>query len=87
MPESKTDKIMNIATKRGFFFPSGEIYASKAGFWTYGHLGTLLKHKFEEIWRNYFLGLNENYYEIEIQIFWLKKFSKVLVTWNIFQTL
>jgi len=65
MPESKTDKIMNIATKRGFFFPSGEIYASKAGFWTYGHLGTLLKHKFEEIWRNYFLGLNENYYEIE----------------------
>ena len=65
MPESKTDKIMNIATKRGFFFPSGEIYASKAGFWTYGHLGTLLKHKFEDIWRNYFLSLNENYYEIE----------------------
>ena len=65
MPESKTDKIMNIATKRGFFFPSGEIYNSKAGFWTYGHLGTLLKHKFEDLWRNYFLNLNENYYEIE----------------------
>ncbi|MEK6862971.1 MAG: glycine--tRNA ligase [Nanoarchaeota archaeon] len=65
MPESKTDKIMNIATKRGFFFPSGEIYSSKAGFWTYGHLGTLLKHKFEDIWRNYFLSLDEYYYEIE----------------------
>ncbi len=65
MPESKTDKIMNIATKRGFFFPSGEIYNSKAGFWTYGHLGTLLKHKFENIWRDYFLNLNENYYEID----------------------
>jgi len=65
MPESKQDKIMNIATKRGFFFPSGEIYSSKAGFWTYGHLGTLLKHKFENIWRDYFLSLNENYYEIE----------------------
>ena len=65
MPESKTDKIMSIATKRGFFFPSGEIYNSKAGFWTYGHLGTLLKHKFEDIWRDYFLNLNENYYEIE----------------------
>jgi len=65
MPESKTDKIMNIATKRGFFFPSGEIYNSKAGFWTYGHLGTLFKHNFENLWRNYFLNLNENYYEIE----------------------
>jgi len=65
MPESKSDKIMNIATKRGFFFPSGEIYNSKAGFWTYGHLGTLLKHKFENIWRDYFLSLDDNYYEIE----------------------
>ena len=65
MPESKSDKIMSIATKRGFFFPSGEIYNSKAGFWTYGHLGTLIKHKFENLWRDYFLGLNENYYEIE----------------------
>ena len=65
MAESKADKIMNIATKRGFFFPSGEIYATKAGFWTYGHLGTLFKHKFENIWRDYFLNLAENYYEIE----------------------
>src|SRR3990167_2681017 len=65
MPESKTDKIMSIATKRGFFFPSGEIYSSKSGFWTYGHLGTLIKHNFEDLWRNYFLGLSENYYEIE----------------------
>src|SRR3989344_2357919 len=65
MPESKTDKIMSIATKRGFFFPSGEIYSSKSGFWTYGHLGTLIKHNFENIWRNYFLSLSENYYEIE----------------------
>jgi glycyl-tRNA synthetase len=65
MPESKQDKIMSIATKRGFFFPSGEIYNSKSGFWTYGHLGTILKHKFENIWRTYFLNLDENYYEIE----------------------
>ena len=65
MPETKQDKIMNIVTKRGFFFPSGEIYASRAGFWTYGHLGTLLKHNFENLWRDYFLNLSENYYEID----------------------
>jgi glycyl-tRNA synthetase len=62
---SKTEKITNIATKRGFFFPSGEIYSIKAGFWTYGHLGTLMKHKWENLWRNYFLSLHPNYYEIE----------------------
>ena len=61
----KSDDILNIATKRGFFFPSGEIYGAKAGFWTYGHLGTIMKHKFENLWRNYFLKLNDNYFEIE----------------------
>ena len=61
----KSDDILNIATKRGFFFPSGEIYGAKAGFWTYGHLGTLMKHKFENLWRNYFLKLDDNYFEIE----------------------
>lgn len=63
--ENKTEKVMNIATKRGFFYPSAEIYGAKAGFWTYGHLGTLLKHNWENLWREYFLGLADNYYEIE----------------------
>jgi len=61
----KSDDILNIATKRGFFFPSGEIYGAKAGFWTYGHLGTIIKHKFENLWRNYFLKLDDNYFEID----------------------
>src|SRR3989338_89254 len=62
---SRADDILNIATKRGFFFPSGEIYGAKAGFWTYGHLGTIMKHKFENMWRNFFLGLSDDYFEIE----------------------
>lgn len=62
---TKTEKITNIAAKRGFFFPSGEIYNPIAGFWTYGHLGTLMKHKWEDLWRDYFLRLDANYYEIE----------------------
>jgi len=61
----KAEKILNIATKRGFYFPSAEIYGGKAGLWTYGHLGTLMKRKFENIWRDYFLKLNSNYFEIE----------------------
>ena len=62
---SKTEKIMSIAQNRGFFYPSGEIYSIKAGFWTYGHLGTLLKQRWENLWRETFLGLNPNYYEID----------------------
>ncbi len=62
---TKADLITNIAIKRGFFFPTAEIYNAKAGFWTYGHLGTLIKRKFENLWRLYFLGLNDNYFEIE----------------------
>ena len=62
---NKSDTIMMIAAKRGFFYPSAEIYGAKAGFWTYGHLGTRLKHNWENLWRNYFLGLSRSYFEID----------------------
>ncbi|MFA5887378.1 MAG: glycine--tRNA ligase [Candidatus Nanoarchaeia archaeon] len=62
---NKSDTIMTIAAKRGFFYPSAEIYGAKAGFWTYGHMGTRLKHNWENLWRKYFLGLSKIYFEIE----------------------
>ncbi len=62
---TKAEKIINIATKRGFFFPTAEIYKAKAGFWTYGHLGFLVKRKWENLWRNFFLSLDDNYFEID----------------------
>jgi len=45
------EDIMTIAEKRGFFFPSSEIYGSMAGFWEYGPLGVALKNRFVELWR------------------------------------
>lgn len=51
--------------KKGFIYPSSEIYGGLAGFYDYGHLGTLLKQKFENAWRDYFLGLSRNYVEID----------------------
>ena len=59
------DKVEDIAKRRGFFFPSAEIYGSMSGFYDYGHVGTLMKRKFENLWRKYFLALGENFYEIE----------------------
>src|SRR3989338_3498423 len=63
--KSRSEKIMDIVTKRGFIYPSSEIYGSKAGFWTYGSLGTKIKHKWENLWKSYFLSLNTNFYEID----------------------
>jgi len=62
---TRSEKILTIAERRGFFYPSAEIYGAAAGFWTYGHLGTLLKHKWENLWRDTFLKLNTNYFEID----------------------
>lgn len=63
--ESRIELIESLAKKRGFFFPSSEIYGGVAGFYDYGSNGTLLKRKFENLWRKYFLGLNGNFFEIE----------------------
>jgi glycyl-tRNA synthetase len=58
------DTVENIAKRRGFFFISDEIYGGSAGFYTYGHLGTLMKRKLENLWRNFFLD-EDNFYEID----------------------
>jgi glycyl-tRNA synthetase len=61
----KSDEIFSIASNRGFFFKTAEIYGGKKGFYTYGHLGKALKNKFEKLWKKYFLSLNDNFYEIQ----------------------
>ena len=65
MEENKAEQISAIASKRGFFHQTAEIYGGKAGFFSYGHLGKLLKSRFENLWRKYFLSLNDNFYEIQ----------------------
>ncbi|MFH1275911.1 MAG: glycine--tRNA ligase [Candidatus Woesearchaeota archaeon] len=60
-----TQELATFAKKKGFIYPSSEIYGGLSGFYDYGHLGTKLKKNFENIWRKYFLELNDNFYEIE----------------------
>jgi len=55
--------VEEIAKRRGFFWKSSEIYGGLAGLYDYGHLGTLVKRKWENLWRNFFL--KGNFYEIE----------------------
>lgn len=61
----KLDEITKIAMTKGFFFQTAEIYGGNAGFYTYGHLGKLLKSNWEDLWRKYFLLLDNNFYEIQ----------------------
>jgi len=50
---------------KGFFYESQSIYGSRSGFYDYGSLGTLLKRRFENLWRIYFGKLFDNIYEIQ----------------------
>jgi len=61
----EADKIFDVARRRGFFFASSEIYGGFSGFYDYGNIGTLLKHKIEKGWRKFFLGLSDSFFEIE----------------------
>ncbi|MDH3353012.1 MAG: glycine--tRNA ligase [Nanoarchaeota archaeon] len=63
--ETKTEKIFSMASNRGFFFNTANIYGGKAGFFTYGHLGKSLKNNWESLWKKHFLNLNENFHEIQ----------------------
>lgn len=58
------EKIEDIAKRRGFFWPAAEIHGGLSGFYDYGHLGALTKRKWENLWRSYFLLLDDNFYEI-----------------------
>src|SRR4029077_12571540 len=44
------EKIVNLAKRRGFIFPSGELYGGLGGFWDWGPLGLKLKNNIKEAW-------------------------------------
>jgi len=58
------ERVTELARRRGFIWPSSEIYGSVAGFFDYGPLGALMKRRIEEIWRDFYV-IREGYYEIE----------------------
>ena len=49
------DKVMTLCKRRGFFYPSFEIYGGIAGFYDYGPLGSQLKNNIENIWREFYV--------------------------------
>jgi len=48
MPDMET--IVSLCKRRGFIFPSSEIYGGIGGFWDYGPLGVELKNNIKRAW-------------------------------------
>lgn len=63
-PRTKYENISEIAKRRGFFWPSFEIYGGLSGFITYGDLGTKLRRNIENLWKEYFVR-KQGFLEIE----------------------
>ena len=47
------DELANFCKRKGFVYPSGEIYGGIAGFWDYGPLGVELKNNLKNAWWKY----------------------------------
>jgi len=58
------EKVMDLAKRRGFIWPTSECYGAVAGFIDYGPLGAMMKRRVENIWRDFYV-IQEGYYEIE----------------------
>ncbi|MFQ5892584.1 MAG: glycine--tRNA ligase, partial [Candidatus Methanofastidiosia archaeon] len=56
--------VTEIALRRGFIFPSAEIYGGIAGFYDFGPLGFMLKKKLQNFWEEFFVR-SEGAYQIE----------------------
>jgi len=64
---SKYENILNFCFKKGYFYPSNEIYESVAGFYDYGPIGARIKRKIVDIWRNIFID-RTGFHEVESTI-------------------
>ena len=53
--EDKANKISELAKRRGFFWPSSEIYGGVGGFFTFGDLGVKIRDKIIDLWKDIFV--------------------------------
>jgi glycyl-tRNA synthetase len=62
------DLIVSLAKRRGFVFPSSEIYGGMAGFWDYGPLGVELKRNIEAAWWRHVVTLRDDVVGLDASI-------------------
>jgi glycyl-tRNA synthetase len=83
------DKIISLAKRRGFIYPSSEIYGGLANAWDFGPLGVELKNNIKQLWWRFFVHARDDMYGLDAALLmnpktWeasghLKGFSDALV--------
>ena len=68
MPAQNFDVIASLSKRRGFIFPSSEIYGGMAGFWDYGPLGVALKNNVKAAWWRHTVQLRDDVEGIDAAI-------------------
>ena len=58
-------KIVSLAKRKGFVFPSSEIYGGIESVWDYGPLGALMRENIRREWRKRFVQQRDNIVPIE----------------------
>jgi len=63
------DKIVSLCKRRGFVFPSSEIYGGLGAIYDYGHYGTLLKNNIRDAWWRHMVQLRDDVVGLDSAIF------------------
>lgn len=69
MTNTTLDKITALAKRRGFAYPSSDIYGGLANTWDFGHYGVLLKNNIRDAWWKRFLLDRDDMVGLEASIF------------------
>ncbi|MFP4300713.1 MAG: glycine--tRNA ligase [Alkalispirochaetaceae bacterium] len=68
MSEVTLDKIVSLCKRRGFVFPSSEIYGGLTSAWDYGPLGVELKKRLQDFWWKEMTQLHDNIVGLDASI-------------------
>lgn len=68
-PQEKMEKVLSLTKRRGFVFPSSEIYGGFAAVYDYGHYGTLLKNNVRDAWLKHMVQLRDDVVGLDSAIF------------------
>jgi len=63
-----TQKIISLTKRRGFIFPSSEIYGGIGGFYDYGPLGVELKNNIKHVWWRAMVQARDDVYGLDASI-------------------
>jgi len=68
VPAPNFDVIASLAKRRGFVFPSSEIYGGMAGLWDWGPLGVELRNNVKQAWWRHMVQLRDDVVGIDAAI-------------------